>query len=411
MVWILFCLASNSMAQPSGRLCGASTRYRVYLCSSPLFCFADGLAILVRVLVTSIYHHISPLKASRLAILSRADERHDTKRNQDTSFEDPFPIMEHEGLPCANAAAWPRWLFFTVGTLPATIQLASFSGVPMTQTLGLMFVSSFAIIELVTFLSTFKEQHKTIPEVLRYLKVEGVPIEEQEVRFKAYTLIKRLEWFDHWLFLITLVAQGLMTAELTGQIWVLVRAPTCKLFEFTFMEVFTSIYSISVSLFLLLTVVRLILWLCGKGPSLDRWFPWRQWFWFWFLANYVLVLIPHPGRSPVRRSSSFSDKGLAFGGVTIIFYYFYFGLAWLCERCPLIAKVLLIDRTPWDLAKIEHLPREKRKGYELEAGVIYFPPWNCFCIFLSNLALCILWYAFVYNSTGTVNPGWTHVFG
>jgi hypothetical protein len=67
-----------------------------------------------------------------------------------------------------------------VGTLPAAIQLASFTGVPRAQILGLMFVSSFVVIELVTFLSTFKEEYKTIPEVLRYLKVQGVLIEEQE---------------------------------------------------------------------------------------------------------------------------------------------------------------------------------------------------------------------------------------
>jgi hypothetical protein len=316
MVWILLALASNSMAQPSGRLCGASSRYRVYLCSSPLFCFADGLAVLVRVLVTCIYLRISPLKASRLAILSRADERHHSKRNQDASFEDPFPVTAHGATPSANTAAWPRWLFFLVGTIPAAIQLASFSGVPRTQILGLMFVSSFAIIELVTLISTFKEEQRTIPEVLGYLKVEGVPIEEQEVRFQAHKLIVGLEWFEESLFLTTLIAQCAMISELTDQVWGPVTVPVSKAFEFTFMKVIYAIYGTCVLLLQPFTVIRFILWLWGKWSSLDRWFPWSKWFWFWFLACYVMVLIPYKQRSCCEQSS-FWDKALAFGRISI----------------------------------------------------------------------------------------------
>ena len=399
------------MAQPAGRLCGASSRYRIYLCSSPLCCFADGLAILIRVVVTSIYHQISPLKASRLAILIRADERHHSKRTEETSFEDPFPATVHEGPPNTNMAAWPRWLFFIVGTLPAAIQLASFTGVPRAQILGLMFVSSFVVIELVTFLSTFKEEYKTIPEVLRYLKVQGVPIEEQEARFKAYKLIKRLEWFDYWLFLVTLGAQCLLMADLTDQVWVVIRAPISKLFELTFMKVFYTTYHISCFLMSLLTIVRLVMWLCGKWPSLDRWVPWGKWLWVWFVANYTLVMIPYPSPARCRSCRSFWDKQLAFVGVVLFFYYLYFGLSWLCERYPLIAKALLIDRRPWDLAKIEHLPPQHRTGYDTETEVLYSPPWFCFCIFLTDLAVCVLWYGLAYDSTGTVNPGWTYVFG
>jgi len=411
MIWIMFCLASNSMAQPSGRICGASTRYRVFLCSSPLFCFADGLAILVRVLYTSIYHHISPLKACRLAIIARADERHDTKRCQEASFEEPFPTTEHDLPPCSNTAAWPRWLFFAVGTLPAAIQLAAFSGVPIAQVMGMMFVSSFAIIELVTFLSTFEEQYKTIPEALRYLKVDGVPIEEQEVRFKAFRLINRLEWFEYWLFLATLVAQAVLIANLSDQVWVVIRAPICRLFEFTFIQNFYSVYTTTLMVFFLLTIVRFVLWLFIRWVFLDRWFPWEKWLWGWFIANFFLIMIPYPPLLPPKRPRSFGDKQMAFLGVVMFYYYLLLGLTWLCERYPKVSKALLIDRRPWDLAKIENVPREHRKGYETVTDVIYDPPWFCFCMFSSDVGVCIMWYAFAYDPAGTVNPGWTYVFG
>lgn len=211
------------MAQSSGRICGASVRYRVYLCSSPLFAFSDGLSIVIRVIAASLYLHISPLKASRLAIITRADERHHTFRNKDSCFDDPFPEpISHEGSipPSSNTTtAWPRWLFFVVGTMPAAIQLAACSGIPGTQTLGLIFISSFAIIELLTCLSSFKEEYKTIPTLLEYLQVDGVTIEEQEHRFKVFKLIKLLEWVETILFLLTLLAHLVLMFNLIHPIW------------------------------------------------------------------------------------------------------------------------------------------------------------------------------------------------
>ncbi|KAF4629514.1 hypothetical protein G7Y89_g8630 [Cudoniella acicularis] len=183
--------------------------------------------------------------------LGEADERHHSKRNNDTSFDDQFPatgVTEHEGFPSANPpAAWLRWLFSLVGTVPAAIQLGSFSGVPGTQILGLMFVCSFTIIELVTFLSSFNDEKKcgTIPEVLGYLKVEGVPIEEQDIRFKAYKLVICLEWCETALFIITLVARFAMLFELIPQIWICATAPLGKIFEYTIGQLAISASSLS----------------------------------------------------------------------------------------------------------------------------------------------------------------------
>jgi len=56
----------------------------------------------------------------------------------------------------------------------------------------MMFVSSFVIIELLSFFSTFEERN-TIPATVGYLKVEGVTIEEEGLRFKSYGLMKFLE--------------------------------------------------------------------------------------------------------------------------------------------------------------------------------------------------------------------------
>jgi len=62
IVWILISLAINSMVQPSGHICGATYRYRLYLSSSPILCAVDALSAIIRLIATSICFRISPSK-------------------------------------------------------------------------------------------------------------------------------------------------------------------------------------------------------------------------------------------------------------------------------------------------------------------------------------------------------------
>lgn len=83
----------------------------------------------------------------------------------------------------------------------------------------------------------------------------------------------------------------------------------------------------------------------------------------------------------------------------------------LCERWPAIAKGLLIDWRAWDREKVEHVPQREKNGAENETGVLHTRACVSFTIFLNDLVVCVLWYAFMYDSTGTINPSWTVVFG
>jgi hypothetical protein len=70
--------------------------------------------------------------------------------------------------------------------------------------------------------------------------------------------------------------------------------------------------------------------------------------------------------------------------------------------------VLLIAREP-------RLAGEKVEGDgeeedEKDEGPIYPEAWWCFCFFFASLVAFGLWYGFMYNETGTVNPPWTNVF-
>lgn len=88
-------------------------------------------------------------------------------------------------------------------------------------------------------------------------------------------------------------------------------------------------------------------------------------------------------------------------GVMAIYMYVY-GLGWggfwcvskISRRWPGVGRVLLLD--------------DRGEGME---GKIELAAWFAICFFLVNLAACVLWYAFLYEQDGTVQPGWTDVFG
>jgi len=181
-----------------------------------------------------------------------------------------------------------------------------------------------------------------------------------------------------------------------------------KIFEYTFMKLGYTILGTLWLLWQITLVVRFVLWVAGIWQPLDRWLPLGRFAQNWVLVSCLMGLIPYKPLTPSE--TSFWHKGITSSGL-MVFGMFHWGMSWLCERCPWIAKALPLDRRPWDFAKIEHLPPMHRTGYEEETGVIHTLAWSSFVIFLSNLGICVLWYAFVYDSTGTLNPRWTDVFG
>ncbi|EPE31518.1 hypothetical protein GLAREA_12274 [Glarea lozoyensis ATCC 20868] len=88
-------------------------------------------------------------------------------------------------------------------------------------------------------------------------------------------------------------------------------------------------------------------------------------------------------------------------------------VSWTCKRWPNIAGILLIQ-----------LKAKDSKGFLVEqdgksavsAVRIVIPTVDtvaCMSLFLFvlNLVICVLWYSWEYDATGTVNPAWTNVFG
>jgi hypothetical protein len=77
-------------------------------------------------------------------------------------------------------------------------------------------------------------------------------------------------------------------------------------------------------------------------------------------------------------------------------YYYFTILAYLCEKYPVIGENLLL--------RAHHSEGQGRSEFDkTAAGMMYF--------FLLNLVTCVRGYTYAYDPSGTVNPGWTTIFG
>lgn len=99
--------------------------------------------------------------------------------------------------------------------------------------------------------------------------------------------------------------------------------------------------------------------------------------------------------------------------VFVVLYAINSALKRICWRWPMIAKFLLLE-------KREEKSKESPNGQNTEdeagertvkAGSTDKIALMGFYFFLVNLVVTVLWYAYIYDEIGTVNPSWTGVFG
>ena len=121
-------------------------------------------------------------------------------------------------------------------------------------------------------------------------------------------------------------------------------------------------------------------------------------------ADGTKPMIPPPPSSLDKASNMATVLYLLAALYAILFFL----LDWTCHRWPIVARALLIENR-------EPQPPGDQQNDESQTDVKVSPIdpglWILLCIFLTNLAVCVLWYAFLYDSVGTSNPSWTDVFG
>lgn len=126
-----------------------------------------------------------------------------------------------------------------------------------------------------------------------------------------------------------------------------------------------------------------------------------------FLAYFINILLP------TKENMAHKRWLFAFVAKLDAICFYPLGIFWLAHRVTRRA----VKRWPrlgtgLFLVKLEVETDPNANGeYEIAVGEVVENKWLLFCFFVMNLATTIAWYASVYEEEGTVNPGWTEVFG
>lgn len=136
--WALTAIGINTMSQPFGKVLGLPTQYSFVLRSSPVICIADTLAMLLDVACYG-FGTRSILDGIGLAVRSRFA---DIQADGDGSFS---TLRKNTVF---------RVLLFFLGALPQALKLYAARGIPCTQTLGTIYLTSFLLSEIASLIAS-----------------------------------------------------------------------------------------------------------------------------------------------------------------------------------------------------------------------------------------------------------------
>lgn len=155
LLWTLLTIVTNTMAQSAA----LDNNHTVYYHSSPLYSLAHSTWNWIQAF--TYYIRFKEKGGSLGEVL-----RHVKHPGNKTATAD----VRNEAAPTKT---WPRWLFFILGPIPATIKLCSFSGVPWAQCLGLMSFTAFVLNEIYHVLSRNEEVEPDLDNSERNWLVES----------------------------------------------------------------------------------------------------------------------------------------------------------------------------------------------------------------------------------------------
>lgn len=371
-LWVLLSLCSNSMAQPSGRLCGTPARHRLYLSSSPILCCADAICILFQTLTTMIKLNINPLQACSFIVQRRSEDQ---------------PRLYYP-------SSWPRWIFFIMGPLPAAIKLASFSGTPWTQVWGFMFLLSFNVIELVALLAR-RSEHDHIPPI----RAESGDSEKLQIQLNRW-----LNRAEVYLFAIAILVHISVTLWAYATLWIpfitLIRSSDVVAW------IKAGISLLMISVMIITPVIAYILRRSGLSDFQQRWLPLPK-----VLRNCIFIIMFHtiliPDKLRPSRAQKFHEMlkvdyiiGINWGFAAG--FIFQWTMNRICSRYHRLGKVLLVGSEVTITKEGGEVEVIKKVNQEALATLSFF---------LVTIGLCTLWYAYQYDPEGSVHPAWIDVFG
>jgi hypothetical protein len=355
-------LALACMTQPVGRVCGNLASLRFWMRANPLVCAGDVLHYFVRIFLD---YALEPCWSWRHFRVALAD------RFRDTDWSAPRPEFEQTAIG--------RWALLLLGGIPCqTIKLVTMRGIPVTQSVALTYAVALV----------FGEALNLSAEV--YLRNQNAgddfaarPSSQLQLSPTSPSLVSRCVFLG--LHILQAAPVWWLTPNLFAALGEAVNFRPLALAAVIISAIFPAI-------------------ICSYGWV---WFVYRgtghRFFGEGDVLSLPIISFPFSMLSfqLLLESSYILDR--VDGYVRSFFGVYGFvllGLGLFAFFCwlAIIAFWLLGSLARSRVGRILGLPRS---SLELRS----------FVMFLLLLLLVVLSYAYVFDSAGTVNPGWLAVFG
>ena len=371
------------MSQPSGRILSLPAKYRTYLRCNPIICVSDTISIPFHFIL---YIRYFPLKdAIRLLICERFGDSGEGE----------------EGIQAVENYTFVRWLFFVFGTLGPAIKLMAMEGVPWTRSWGAMFLASYLAVEILVVLSWIYGTHEPL--------LETQPTERLLViRKRLRTLDTEFLIVSAFVYIIVLIwtTIGIYTnfgmSIFADSVETLALDPSLRL-NIAAVEFLCGIIVLGVMILVLPIIWPINVAFMDFIRSVIR-------------RNYVglaRILIRYLALACLGVLG-----GFAFPSIKLLMLNFFYSFPFmLAVASPgILVWVYLIDWAElWPSFSrnvfITWESDKERTGEERLESKENVWTFLCFAMFLYTTVLSLLWYCYRYNPEGTVNRGWTGVFG
>lgn len=304
---------------------------------------------------------------------------------------------EGEDIHAIGKMTFLRWLFFVFGGLGPGIKLMAMEGVHWTKAWGVIFLTSFVVVEALVIFSWIDGVHEPVHEP--FTQRPRGPGREPGIDCSAVPAAHFLFVYIPPQFVLLWVVIDIWSAFSPFSLPEFRRLGAYSKFMWRFDQLFilegfpAAVLGISIYLMLCSLSVEY------GGLS-------RHW--------YRRVLV---------RISAFAVLGFIFGVsaytgntrtfvIDLLFIVSLIGPSWVMhrymhwfgERWPRLAKNIFLT-----------FPEGGEMGDRDFGGPRGIPPdditFLCFVMFLYTTVLSVIWYAFIYNPEGTGNRGWTGIFG
>jgi hypothetical protein len=395
--WALAAIAANSCLQESGNICEIRAKFGLFVKSSPVFCAVDAVVVWGQI----IYYltRFSPRVALR--IVARSREQHSTGAPEEST-----------SLPRIVG----RCLLLLLALLQA-LKLYALRGIPWTQAFGTMYLLSYATNALLNvFGKPQTSEHLAQPDMRRgdilpsKELVHFFAVVAACLQIAIWAIVLRAAVPDQWLTalktrrcgwpvnLVTLILFmphmvcvfileiGSFAVDLSilflppglvvTAVYVLVDACLPSLSDFVAGAFGCSVKALRYTTTILVVVIALFVEICFLGP-----FPVTTA--FLFSKKSILV--------PLVRFSDHWDRYTPYGFVLLALIV-----------AAMISHFLYRALFMGSMARKIGITR-----YDMSSNL----GWACLFMFLTNLALALLYYGHVYTSEGTLKPPWTENLG